>query len=544
MLLTRLIRVIRRARREDEGAALAAVVGLMATSLLLTALVSTSVISSAGFTSAVRADVQSQAAAEAGIADARAGLVNGTCIPSLNRYVSPAGTTPRYVATVWVPLGSGWVQGCPILSTQARILSTGYAASTGVNGATAENSTNIEVILSTVVGSSSITASGPAIYSYDAQNFGGGGKLTSVNGSSPSVMTKTGNLVCDGGAEGAVNVVVESGNLDINGGCKIAGSAWASGRVKVDGGTVVGGNVIGNGVTVNSTVNGSVWSTADLTMSGNPTVGGNATAASLTIQGNINGSAWIYGNSTLNWTTRIGGNLTTKTLNTPSNSFVQGSTSQTSPNTPAASPFATPTRPIVPNWVDYNYDKSKWQGFTEVVLSPLECSYLLIKARLLLYGTTPILLDARSCSSVTINGADILDLGGDLAIFANKFDFSGGGGISVSTSKRLWLINPDTVANSQPTCGAGQSLSVSGGFSFNSNISVMMYTPCRINIGSSTNVRGQVYSGLATIDGGSRIGYVAVGLPGVDLDTGTVSVPAGTESNRTIVSSRNVQVGN
>ena len=546
MLLTRLIRVIRRARREDEGAALAAVVGLMATTLLLTALVSSSVISSAGFTSAVRADVQSQAAAEAGVAAARAGLVNGTCVTSLNRYASATGATPRYVATIWVKVLGAWQRGCPILSNEVRILSTGYALSTGVNGASAEDTTNIEVILSTVVGTTSIAASGPAIYSYSANGFGGSGALTSVNGSQPSVMVKTGNLDCGGAGSGAMSFVVESGNLDIGGSCNIAGSAWASGRINHTGGATVGGNLIGAGVSMSgsSRVNGGVWSTSDVTLNGSPSIGGNVTASSLTIQGAIGGNAWIYGASTLNYNTSISGNLTTKTLSTPVASFVSGTTSTTNPNTPAASPYATPTRPVVPGWVDFGYDKSKWVGFTEIVLSSSQCDYVSVQAALVVAALADVLLDARNCGNFDLSSYQALAVGGDLAIISNKFNLGGSGSISALIPTRLWLINPDNTANNLPTCASGQQFSIGGSFSFSNNISVMMYSPCRIDIASSTRFRGQVFAGVTNVAGAAAIGYVPVGLPGVDLNTGTTSAPAGTESNRQIVSSRNVAVGN
>ena len=107
MLLTRISANLRRLRDEDRGAGMAAVIGLLAVSLLTTSLVATSVIQATKYTTVTRASVQSQAAAEAGIADARAGLLNGTCTAKGNYYASAVGAVPRYVATVWVPSGSG-----------------------------------------------------------------------------------------------------------------------------------------------------------------------------------------------------------------------------------------------------------------------------------------------------------------------------------------------------------------------------------------------------------------------------------------------------
>ena len=113
MLLTRLQTSFRRLREEDHGAGLAAVIGLLAVSLLTTSLVATSVVRATEYTTLTRAGVQSQAAAEAGVAAARAGLLTGTCAAEGNSYESIPGAVPEYVATVWVPGGSGWVRGCP-----------------------------------------------------------------------------------------------------------------------------------------------------------------------------------------------------------------------------------------------------------------------------------------------------------------------------------------------------------------------------------------------------------------------------------------------
>lgn len=543
MLLTR---ILRRLRRDEQGAALAAVVGLMATSLLLTTVIAASVISTSTYTSTVRADVQAQAAAEAGVAAARAGLVNTTCLLLNSRYESAAGATPRYVATVWIPVAGVWVRGCPVgTSTQVRILSTGYASSVGVAGASGEDSASIEVILGSVSSSTTIQASGPAIYSYSANNFGGSGVLTGVNGSQPSVMVKTGNLDCGGAGSGTMSLVVDSGNLEIGGSCNISGSAWASGSITHDGGATVGGNLIGNGVALggSSRVGGSVWSTGAFTMDGAPSVGGNVTAASMNIQGTITGNAWIYGASVFRNSSSVN-NITTRTLSTPNNSYIRGTRTVTNPNTPGASPYATPARPVVPGWVDFNYDRSKWVGFTEVVLTSSQCSYESVQAKLVLTGTSSVLLDARSCSNFELSSWQALTINGDLAIVANKINLGGSGSITSTGERDVWLINPDTVANGLPDCGSGQQFSIGGAFSFSSNISVMMYSPCRIEVGSSTNVRGQIFGGQASVAGAARIGFVAIGLPGVDLNTGTTSTSGGSEANRTVVSSRNVTTGN
>jgi hypothetical protein len=71
-----------------------------------------------------------------------------------------------------------------------------------------------------------------------------------------------------------------------------------------------------------------------------------------------------------------------------------------------------------------------------------------------------------------------------------------------------------------------------------------MYSPCKVIVASGITFRGQVFAGNVTVSDAASITYIAVGLPGVNLDTGVASATASTEADRTIVSYRNVQVGN
>lgn len=554
-----LIRLARSLHRRDEGAALAAVIGLMAVMLLLTTVVATSVIGSLAVTTGTRAGVQSQAAAEAGIAAARAGLIAGTCgaqpLNAVNAptYQSAAGATPRYVATVWHPNGAGqWLAGCPVgLTTTVRILSTGYAGALGVAGAAAGDTTNLEAILSSAATPTSIQASGPAVYAYSSSGFGGGGTLYSVDGDSPNVMVKTGNVICDGGSNGISDLVVDNGTLLVKGGCGLTGNAWSSLRTTIDGGATVGGNVVAAGVTHGGTlIAGSVWSTLDVTINGGGKIQGNATGASLSVtNGTLNGDGWIYGLSTLNWGGYLNGHLTTKALSKPNNAsydsqYVKG-TITVLPGGLGSSSFSTPpARPVVPGWVDFAYDASKWVGFTPVVMSGT-CSYAALQA-VVTALTGPGLIDARLCTNgIAIAGSDKVKIASDVAIIANKFALTNGGGFKADSAQRLWLITSDEVANRLPTCPVGGSFTISGDFDFSTTLSTMLYTPCAVNVGTGIDTfRGQLFVGAATIDGGAHLGYDAIGLPGVNLNDGTITTVTATEANRVLSSLRNVQAGN
>ena len=126
----------------------------------------------------------------------------------------------------------------------------------------------------------------------------------------------------------------------------------------------------------------------------------------------------------------------------------------------------------------------------------------------------------------------------DIAIIANKFDLAGSANFTSPTPHRMWLINPDTIANQTPDCG-GKSMSIDGGFFWN-NLDTMLYTPCAITIESSTTLTGQLFAYRTTVEGGSHINYTPVGLPGYDLGSGLPTGTPTTEADRVVVSQRNV----
>lgn len=569
--------------RRDDGAALAAVVGLMAVSVVLTAVVATSVISATGVTTSVRAGVQSQAAAEAGLAQARLGLIQGTCIARSGTYASATGATPEFIATIWVPSGAGWMRGCPLdTSEEVRILATGFAANVGVDGQSGRDQTNIEVVLGALAQPTAppvddpdpepqpaiLEPSGPAIYAYSATGFGGSGKLISADGSTPSVLVKEGNVTCSGGSTGQADWVVDGGSLAVSGSCSIAGSVWVDSGLTVSGGTTINGSAIASSIAVNgsSKINGSAWSAGNISLSGGGTeIGVNATAGgnlSVTGSARIKGNAWVQSLTTLDWGVNIAGNLRTRAISAPQNNpqqFVSGTITVTSPNAPGPSPYAEPPRPIVADWVDFGYVAADWVGFTEVTLTG-NCDYAKLTAAVASLSGDRGLIDARACTNaIQVSSWQKLTLTNDLAIVANRFNLGGSGGFTTSDDRRLWLIVPDGVDDNLPTCASGQSFQVGGGFTFDSKIDVMMYSPCPVDIGSSTKFTGQIFAGNVTVAGGATLTFAAVGLPGVDLDTGLATTtptetepdpteptaPAGPpESDRPVVSSRIVAEGN
>ncbi len=556
MLLTRISSTLRRLRAEEKGAGLAMVIGLLAVSLLTTSLVASSVVAATQYTSVTRAGVQSQAAAEAGIAVARAGLIAGNCAANANRYASAAGATPEYVATIWVPSGSGWVRGCPPgTTTQVRILSTGYATAEGAGGATGRDVASLEAVLSATSAPQSIIASGPAVYAYSAGSFGNGGELVSLDGSTPEVIVATGNVTCNNNFQATANLVVNGGNLTVDNGCDISGNVYASGRVNFANSGEVGGYAVGNGVTMNNSSKVTkVWSTSDFTTGGNITVSGGVKAYSMSLGGGtLGGQSYVYGTTRVTnaGATTISGTVVTQVKDSGIPNWWGGNAKITVQNPITSPTFGSdlPPSPIVPAWIDFgsipsHFTSQTWVGFTVRTIGP-DCSQNAVKAAILAFGTTPGVLDGRTCSgTLEMANNTQANVYADLAIIANKIHFGNSATLTATGgAHRLWLINPDTSANGVPTCNSG-SIVIDGNSKF-INMSTMIYSPCLVSTVSGIEVKGQIFSGSTAMTNNSELQYTAVGLPGYNLNTGgIISTTVPTESDRTLVSLRNVAEGN
>ncbi len=128
----------------DGGSALLTVIGIMGVASILVLTISTMSLSSLGNTSAARARVQSQAAAEAGIDYAAAQLANsGGCPTSLSSIAAPI-----FTVTISYFTGTSWVDDCPLPSSveRVKIISTGSATSFGVAGNSSGDVRRVEAI--------------------------------------------------------------------------------------------------------------------------------------------------------------------------------------------------------------------------------------------------------------------------------------------------------------------------------------------------------------------------------------------------------------
>ncbi len=560
---------LRRLRHDDRGAALAAVIGLMATGLLLTALIGGAVVTASGFTTSTRAGMQSQASAEAGIAAARAGLLAGSCDvqPVLANgapvYRNPTGTDPVYEASIWrAGAGGTWVPGCPLdLTTQVRILATGYAKSVGV-ASDASDSTNLEAVLSAPSTSNEIIKNGPAVYAYNAGAFGNGGQLVSLDGSTPDVIVANGSMTCGNGFAATANLVVNNGTLTVDNSCEISGNTWVSGRANMVNQGSIGGAVIAHGVTMDGSASaGRVWSTSDLTMlSSNVSIGGQAKAYRLDYSGGtIVGQTFVYGplaivKSPGNTPPFKGGAVAQSATGVPK-TWPSSAVQIKNPVTPT---FASdvPAKPVVPAWIDFgskpeHFTSQTWVGFTVIDMGT-SCDSGQVIAKIAELGGAPGVLDGRNCVDVLrMSSSARANVYNDLAIIAPRIHFEGGNTALIGQSgpHDLWLINPDgnTVAGAPDTnlCeNDGSYIKIENGPSF-TDLNVMMYSPCPVLTVNHFTFTGQVFAGSSTLSNNTTLQYGAVGLPGYDLNTGgAVDTTIITESDRTVLYIRNTIEGN
>lgn len=274
----------------------------------------------------------------------------------------------------------------------------------------------------------------------------------------------------------------------------------------------------------NTVVNGSVLVNGNLTFSGKCT---------------INGSAWVSGTAALG-SGEIRDDLTAGTVN---------------PNPPGSHVGGTYTHsaviPTVPPWTDFGYTPANWVDSTG---TPYEVRNLAPACALpngTLGGTLsgkPVIINALDCpAGPTASNNTTVKLTSDVVIFANKFDFSGLNSLefasATSALHKIWFITPDTVSDAQPTCDAltqGDFL-VKNGFSINNPIEAFLYTPCAFGGFNGFSWRGQLIAGkYSAAKNNPAFTFVPIGLPGVNLDTGSVTPTITTPQPGSVVSNREI----
>ncbi|KGJ82351.1 hypothetical protein GY21_00860 [Cryobacterium roopkundense] len=258
----------------------------------------------------------------------------------------------------------------------------------------------------------------------------------------------------------------------------------------------------------NAVVNGSVIVNGNLTFTSTCTV---------------NGSAWVSG------TASLGSGLIRDDL----------TAGAVSPNPPGARVGGTYTNsaviPTIPTWTELGYSPTSWVDSTgtpyeiKTVLTPSAC----VLPNGSLGGTVagkPLILNALGClGGPTAANNTTVSLTSDVVIYANKFDFSEVNSLQFSSSTsalhKIWFITPDLLANSQPTCTAltQGDFSVKNGFAINDPIDALLYTPCAFSGANGFTWSGQIIAGnYSSVKNNPTFTFTQIGVPGVNLDTGSV----------------------
>jgi hypothetical protein len=398
----------------------------------------------------------------------------------------------------------------------------------GVSGSLYASTGGVTVSGNTPVGGSVIAPS-----FNDSSSAAVGGSVYTTGSSTLSSARVTGNIVA-----GATTNLSSS---------SIGGSVWSTGVTTTGGSTTIAQNAITGGLVMNGsdTIDGTAYSTGDISGVSGGTMMGNANAATFHFGGNdLKGAGCASGATTFgaNWMSISG---TLKTTSVTANSTAAGKIttgSSCAQPTPPAAP-ATPSIPTVPSWIDFTYVPANWSGFTVATL-PVgsACDWAAFTAAVTSFGGGKGIIDARNCTSpISISSYQMLTLYNDTAIISTLGFNENNAGFTSSAAHNLWLITPDTIANGKPDCPSGSSDSFSGGLSWSSNLTTMIYTPCTVNMSiSNTTFIGQIFAGGTSISGASQLEYTPIGLPGYNLNTGQATTVTTVTNAWTPVSTRNI----
>ncbi len=515
------------AGRRERGSAIIGVLGVMGVASAIALTVTTMSVHALGYTTSTRAGVQAEAAAEAGIDFAAAGLATAVCKLQYSSASEPIFSVSVAYSTLSTSPGStdsSWVNGCPTSTSAKRLklVSTGRANAVGVAGNSSGDVRIVEAIYpySPASPAGTIIPSGPALYAFSEvdptiNNL----TITQASTTRPSLVYLSGSATCTSGSTIVGDVILGGGGLALTSGCTINGDLWASSVVTVQSGEITG-NVNSTGVggpsvslATPAIVDGNIFSAGPVSINGK--VGGNIVAGP------------TAGNSTFSNKASVGGSMISAgTVSAPAG-VIKGTTSTNQ------SGIVTPTIPFVPPWVDYPYSSSDWvtaAGTPYTVLTISVCDATTLANALITTQNSlnPIILDTRVCGPVTNLGGYNLTLKSDTVIILNGFSMSSNDFESSDTSdKRLWIIIPDTVADNQPTCPSGSSAKITNHVTVGPHVGSLIYSPCAISNAGDV-WRGQMYASSIGTSSSFTLNYLPIGLPTVNLSTGQHLPPPGT----------------
>lgn len=517
-----------RAWRDEEGAALIAVLVLTLITAVIAITVGTATVSSLQRTNSVAASVEARGAAEAGVAAAELALRSGAGCAGAGVYQLT--TEPAYRVVTQYDAGAGWMDGCPpAQATQVRFISTGSSDRPVLGSGTLGGEAVVEAVYQYIPEYVEVPDIDPAVYAYSIDGVLKKFVLDSADLSiSADVQIKTGNFECSNNASVAGDVILADGAADLTS-CTINGTLHVTKGAGIDGGSLVTGDVIagGGGVTgVNPTVrieagarvNGSVFAGGNVSvLSGSGSqVSGNVTAARDTST-----KVLVASGST------IGGNVL-------SSGTIQPDGTISGTQSGAVTGLQTPIAPRVPDWTDIpwavttpaDFEATTWyqQGYTNLVVWSGSCTMGSSDPRWAALNTytTPTVIDATACvGGVTTESnlkPDVL-LSTNVVFIADKFTFNKlyFASSQATVNRKLFFIVPDNTADDLPTCsGEAGPIYLTNEADIRSTVSAFIYTPCEIK-SDRNGLRGQLYGGVIDFDQQAQMTYVPSSPPGIDL---------------------------
>ena len=500
-----LISKVRGRGRDDEGSSLVAVLLVMLVLTIAGLALSSIVVNTAGFTSSARAQAESRAAADAGLAAVSAQLKRGeiACPTAPAKYVV---STPVAVSSDAASRGYTYAVSCTDTLATVRV-------NANVDGA--------KTALQAEFGFSTATSLGG-----DMVFFG----TNSIDFNSNVEVTDPGRRV---------NIVVPEATA-FNCNAKIPGNLTVKGNINTQSGCNVSGTVAAGG-TLNMCC-GSDTFQGDLTLRG--------TGSSI-IRGTINGNILANGRLEFGWENKtIGGSVRTTGDVQLGSVRIQGSLTFPSgrsytPNSGTVvggvqRPSSVESVPALtlPTWFEYSYKASDWPGYNVVTLVNSgsgvgSCNYFNSSP-----GTgwttwlgnlaTNTVVDARACSVLSSeNGSvPVVQLKTNLVLLANSFNFGSitfRAAASASGKPSMYVITEDrTPGDHKPTCGSGQSKLYINGTVVEPSVRAIGYTPCTVDVGSKGVDRwsGTLYGGAWTPGGKFTFTADPIGLPGMGAEHG------------------------
>ncbi len=528
-------------KRGEEGAALASVVMLAAFVFIMIFSVAATSMVATDLTATSKHQVSAVMAAESGIDAAVYEATTGNCEAtgtsadgqySFEVFRSASNTDPMSVTAPSVE------PGCPQNGDRYILVrSTGE-----VNGSLKE-----------VVASYRWTIRGAG--SGDGAIMSGGGNLNistlTVTQDNADIILVKGDFNCNSNSNISGDVVVFDGTTHITNNCRIAGNLFASGNLSftsaagVDGDvyvlgdfsitnpTHIGGNVFVKGnmqLSAGTVIDGNLTVEGTGTTNiGQGTIGGNVhTAGRIRIEnaritGNITGSNTAQ--ATIFPTAIIGGRVTLASSSIDTWGTIQAA-GGVELNQPVAAPsWEVPKELLDGTWVwkDYNYDELDWVQAGYNVEKRTSCDFQnsAVTRGAINSLTRPTLVDMRGCSirayGVTFN------LQTDVTFLVDRIsNFQAVSVNSTGGPRTFNIVTPDLVSDNQPTCSPGQQGYSLYNFRMANEVTGMIYTPCRVEIGGApSRINGQVYGGEVGSAGGSSttLNYFPQVPPGFPIET-------------------------